>query len=276
VQDEYAETLSELETALQVRHIAHRPLVTIARDAKPAAAERLASGKTLNNLPVRGADGAIVGVLENINGEIPSVKRPRVDVSAVSYSMRTLDDRIVVESRQSIERLLRDLLSPPYYQLVVTDGRIDGIVTVSDLNKAPVRVLAYATVARLEAAMSVAIRTVTRNSDEAAIQALGEGGAGQVRGHHRQLREQHLNVALLDATTFRQKGIILAKLRVFADGDDRTIQAEFDGLYERLRNPLMHTSPFVGESIPGLQRFAEDLERARQRTKEALVAADGL
>ncbi|MDA0184055.1 CBS domain-containing protein [Solirubrobacter phytolaccae] len=172
MKDEYAETLVELEAALQVRHIAHRPLVTIARDAKPAAAERLASGKTLNNLPVRGADGAIVGVLENINGGKLAVERPRLDVSAVSHSMRTLDDRIVVESRQTIERLLQDLLSPPYYQLVVTDGRIDGIVTVSDLNKAPVRVLAYATMARLETAMSVAIRTVTRNSDEAAIQAL--------------------------------------------------------------------------------------------------------
>ena len=186
---------------------------------------------------------------------------------------RPLNDRILVESQQSIEALLSDLLTAPYYQLVVTEGRIDGIVTVSDLNKAPVRVLAYATVARLETAMSAAIRAVANNDDNAAIGHLGESAAGQVRGYHQDLREQHLNVALLDATTFKQKGIILAELNVYADGDDRAMKSEFNGLYKRLRNPLMHMSPFVGESIPDLQRFAADLKQARRRTQEALRAA---
>jgi hypothetical protein len=71
--------------------------------------------------------------------------------------MRPLSDRILIESQSSLESLLQDLLRPPFYQLVVTAGQIDGIVTVSDLNKAPVRVLRYATVAHLETATAQAI-----------------------------------------------------------------------------------------------------------------------
>ena len=55
---------------------------------------------------------------------------------AVEFSMRRLNDRMLVESQRPIQALLRDLLDPPYYPLVVTQGRIDGIVTASDLNKA--------------------------------------------------------------------------------------------------------------------------------------------
>jgi CBS domain-containing protein len=140
VADAYAETLSQLEAALQVRHIARRPLVTVSAAAPPEEAARVAAQHGIANLPVVGADGQVVGVLE-------------------SGTLRPLDDGVLVESQRSIEALIDDLLDPPYYQLVVSDGRIDGIVTASDLNKAPVRVLAYATVARLETAMTAATRS---------------------------------------------------------------------------------------------------------------------
>ena len=250
--DAYAETLSQLEAALQVRHIARRPLITVSADAPPAEAARVAAEHGIANLPVVGADGQVVGVLER-------------------GTLRPLDDSVLVESQRSIEGLLEDLLEAPYYQLVVSDGRIDGIVTASDLNKAPVRVLAYATVARLETAMSAAIRRATGGDDEAAVRTLGGSGAGQVRADHARLREGDLNASLLDATTFKQKGVILARLGVFDGGD--AVEHEFDDLYQRLRNPLMHMTPFVAESIAGLREFASDLATARRRTDEALRTA---
>jgi CBS domain-containing protein len=271
VADAYAETLSQLEAALQVRHIARRPLITVTAEATPAEAAQLAAEHAINNLPVVGADGDVVGVLENVGGEIADGPRPRADVGTVRDSMRPLNDGVLVESQRSIEGLLEDLLEAPYYQLVVSEGRIDGIVTASDLNKAPVRVLAYATVARLETAMTAAIRHATKGDDEAAVRTLGGSGAGQVRADHERLKEGNLNAALLAATTFKQKGIILARLGVFGGGD--TVEQEFDDLYQRLRNPLMHMTPFVAESIAGLREFATDLATARRRTDEALRTA---
>lgn len=269
--DDYEHTLAELEAALQVRHVAHRPLTTVRAAATPAEAERLAAGKTLNNLPVVDPNGEIIGVLENVNGEIPGGERPRRDVRAVRFSMRPLSDRVLVENDRSLERLLEDLLRPPYYQLVVASGRIEGIVTASDLNKAPVRVLAYTIVARLETAMTSAIRHATDHDDEAAVSTLGDGGAGQVRGEHERLLAGTLNADLLDATTFKQKGVILARLGIFGRPEETAlIEREFEHLYRRLRNPLMHMSPFVADSIDELRAFAGDLARARRRTTQAL------
>jgi CBS domain-containing protein len=271
--DDYEATLAQLEASLQVQHVAQRPLLTISARAGIGEARGLAANLTLNNLPVVDDTGSIIGVLENLNGEIPDYARPREDVRVVRHAMRSLTDRMLVESRCSLERLFRDLLSPPFYQLVVTAGQVDGIVTVADLNKAPVRVVSYTTVARLETAMGAAIRSKTNHDDDAAIAELGKDAAAQVRDLHRRLKAAYLNVDLLDATTFKQKGMILAGLSVFENSGEITVRSEFELLYERLRNPLMHMGPLVAESIDGLREFAADLERARYRTAQAIAAA---
>lgn len=273
MRDDYEETLVQLEAALQVRHLAHRPLTTVRLEASPREAQQLAAAWTLNNLPVVAKHGAIVGVLENANGEIDDYPRPRQDVRRVEFSMEHLSERMLVESQRSLEGLFDELLAPPYYQLVVTGGQIDGIVTASDLNKAPVRVMAYATIAHLETAMTVAIRKTTDFNDEAAIAELGGSGSKQVQAAYRKLRRGDLNASLLDATTFKQKGVILAGVGVFEGVDDDSVEAEFDALYKRLRNPLMHAKPFVADSIDGLRDFAALLGRARARAHEALAAA---
>lgn len=269
----YEETVAQLQTALQVRHIAHTPLTTIAADATPAQAEAMASRLTLNNLPVVDRDDGVIGVLENVNGEVDLLPQPRGDVRFVKFAMRPLSDRMLVESGRSLDGFVDKLLAAPYYQLVVTDGRLDGIVTASDLNKAPVRVLAYAAVAHLETAMTVAIRARTDQDDNAAVAELGPDGREQVRSEHRKLLRGNLNADVLDATTFKQKGVILAGLGVFKPHGGNPVDEEFGVLYERLRNPVMHMSPFVAESLEGLRDFASYLGRVNARTREALAAA---
>jgi predicted transcriptional regulator len=271
VRDDYEQTLAHLEASLQVRHLAHRPLITVRLEATPEEAQNVAAAWTMNNLPVVAKDGAIVGVLENVNGEIETRPLPRDDVRRVEFSMQPLSDRMLVESQRSLEGLLDELLTPPYYQLVVTAGHIDGIVTASDLNKAPVRVMAYATIAHLETVMTAAIREKTDSDDAAAVGELRLSGAKQVNAAYRKLRRGDLNATLLDATTFKQKGVILAELGIFAPCGVISVEAEFDALYKRLRNPLMHAHPFVADSIAGLRDFSGLLARARARAAEALA-----
>lgn len=271
--DDYETTLVQLAASLHVVHVAHRPLRTISARASIGEAHAIATSQTLNNLPVLDDSDGIVGVIENLNGEIDNYARPREDVRAVRFAMRPLSDRMLIESQSSLEGLLSDLLAPPYYQLVVTAGQIDGIVTVADLNKAPVRVLSYATMAHLETAMAAAIRRLTNGDDEFAVAKLGDDAAAQVADAYRRLRRGSLNADLLDATTLRQKGVILAGLGVFQDAGHRSVESEFEHLYEQLRNPLMHMSPFVADSIDGLRAFAADLDQARHRTRQALAAS---
>jgi hypothetical protein len=121
--------------------------------------------------------------------------------------------------------------------------------------------------------MVAAIRRKTDRDDEVAIAVLARDSRRRVRELHRRLHDAFLNADLLDATTFRQKAIILAELQVFASTTGTPVRDEFGKLYERLRNPLMHTGPIVADSIDGLRDFAGFLERARSRTEEALDAA---
>ena len=207
--DDYETTIVQLAASLQVAHIAHRPLRTVSAGARIAEALAIASSLTLNNIPVVDDSDGVVGVLENLNGEIDGHPRPREDVRAARFAMRPLSARMLIESQSSLEGVFSNLLAPPYYQLVVTAGQIDGIVTVADLNKAPVRVLLYATVAHLETAMARAIREITADDDELAVANLGEDAAAQVRDAHQRLKQGRLNADLLDATTLKQKGALL-------------------------------------------------------------------
>ncbi len=136
--DDYETTLVQLEQSLQAQHIAQRPLMKLPLKASLDEARAIAALHTVNNLPVVDQRQGIAGVLENLNGEIDDYACPPDDGTAGS-AMRPLTDRMLVEGSCSLERLLADLLEPPYYQLVVTAGNIDAIVTVADLNKAPLR-----------------------------------------------------------------------------------------------------------------------------------------
>jgi hypothetical protein len=127
-------------------------------------------------------------------------------------------------------------------------------------------------VVHLEAAMLAVARLRAHGDDELAVRALGDGGYGQVMGLHREMSERRLNVSQLDVTTLKQKAQILIGQCVFTDEEDPL--AEFTAIYEQLRNPLMHGSPYVSDSLQSLTEFTRNLERVTTRTAqlEAMLA----
>ena len=229
-----------------------------------------AEAGTINNVPVT-RNGRIVGMLENVNGEIDGAPTPAAD-EKVGSAMRPLSDDMLIEGGRTLEDFLPELLRAPYYRLVLRGGVIDAIVTPSDLNKLAVRVLAYAAVAHLEATMTAAIGALFP-SDEAAVQELGAGGAAQVLGDHRRLTGNRLNPSLLDVTNLKQKAVILAHTETFP-GSAAEIEIEFDTIYTELRNPLMHNGEYVTDSLEKLQQFIDNLEVVSKRTAQAAGASE--
>lgn len=262
----FERTIASLQTAMTVAHIAESPLIAADSHETVASVRSWASLNTLNNIPVI-RNGSIVGVLENINGDVVGVATPADHLQA-GQANRSLTGDMLVEGECPLDGFIASLLGPPHYRLVLRGGVLDAIVTPSDLNKPAVRMLAYASVAHLEAVMTSAIRVRLGNEDP--LVHLDPSSGDQVRGSYRRLKDKLLNPSPLAVMSIQQKATVLARLGVFRDPLEE-VEADFRLIYERLRNPLMHSDDYVGDSLESLQGFADILERVRTRTRVASV-----
>jgi predicted transcriptional regulator len=261
---QFDDAIAGVQGAFHVSHIATSPLRSAATQERVRAVRAWAKAMGVDNVPVV-ARGAVVGVLENVSGDMPDVPRPADDESA-GQAMTRLSADMLIESTTRLDRVLAVLLETPYYRLVLREGRVDAIVTPSDLNKLPVRVLAFTMLAHLEAVALVAIGQLT-DDDREAVGLLGRHEAAQVSDLWGRLRSKRLDVSVVDMTSLPQKGRILAALGVFPDSAKDVVR-DFDGIYKRLRNPVMHGGSYVSDSIDELRCFADDLQIVRRRTDE--------
>jgi len=270
----FEQTIGDLENALQVGHVATSPLAVAHPSQTIAAVRAWAAPAAINNVPVQ-RDGHIVAVVENVNGDVapsPNGIPPRApsDGQAVKAVARPLAGDMLIEARMPLGQLMAELVQPPHYRLVVNGGRMDSIVTPSDLGKLPMRVLAYTALTHLEATMIQAIRRI-HPTDEDAVARLNEGAQAQVLGDLDRMHAKKLEPSLLEVTNLQQKGLILYAAGIYR-GDRTAVADEFDELYEKLRNPLMHAASFVDDSLEALARLKRQLEVIRQRTAQAATA----
>ena len=270
----FEQTIAHLENALQVGHVATTPLEVAHPNQTIGVIRAWAAAAKINNVPVQ-HDGRIVAVVENVNGDlapsrdgIPPQAPPEGQL--VKSVARPLSGDMLIEARMPLGELIDELVKPPHYRLVVNAGRMDSIVTPSDLGKLPMRVLAYTAVAHLEATMIQAIRRI-HPTDEDAVARLNEGAQAQVLGDLDRMHAKKLDPALLEVTNLQQKGLILCAAGIYR-GDPAAVADEFLDLYEKLRNPLMHAASFVDDSLEALARLKRQLEVIRQRTAQAATA----
>jgi hypothetical protein len=226
----------------------------------------------MNNVPVRRGD-QIIAVLENVNGDLPADHRGTGiadDSQPVTAAMRRLASDMLIEAAHPLDDLVRALLEPPHYRLVVS-RHIDAIVTPSDLRKLPMRVLVYAQLAHLEATMLATINALFP-TDEDAVSALEAGAQAQLLHDLSRMHDKHLDPPLLELTSLKQKGLILLTREVFS-GSPNVVADELDDLYDGLRNPLVHAASYVNDSLPALTKLSRQLGAIARWTDEAAAAA---
>jgi predicted transcriptional regulator len=262
----FERTLRTVESEFTVADIATLDLKTCSvgdrvRDVLPWAQEM-----HINNVPVIGSEGAIIGVLENMNGDLSGESVPRPD-ARVADAMVGISPTRLVESREPLRSFLPQIAERPLYWLVLRERSIGGIVTPSDANKLPVRLAAYTMVTHLEALMLLAIEKIAESAD-LALAHLPADEQAPIRRRFKKVERGHLNVSLLHVTSLIQKAKILIALRVFTDPRARR---DFEAIYDELRNPLMHTGDFVNDSLRSVERFARNLQRVRERTEQLLA-----
>jgi hypothetical protein len=148
----------------------------------------------------------------------------------------------------------------------VVDGTsISGIVTWSDIQKAPVLMLGYALIAELELMMNRAIGAMYGGSD-GWIQVLDDDDQKFINGRRKRLKKENLVLPSIELADFVHKAKVI-RTRYLAQFDfDRDIEQ-----LRKLRNDVAHVHPVV-KSDADLHDFVGRLETAKAWTG-ALSAA---
>jgi hypothetical protein len=235
-------TLAGLEAGFKVSHIAAFDLEVCAPDMSAGNVLNDPRLKDFDHIPVR--DGTrIVGVLERVSLKGTGIVR--------DY-MHRLHGEMLVSAEEPLPKFLPTLADSPY-RLVVQGTKVEGIVTISDVAKLPVRLLAFTSVAHLEAAITKAIRSDCSDDDEKWLSLLGRQRTG-IEKRLKERRKQNIHLlSPIEVAYLSEKITVVSRLRRLARlENDRKLITDF-------RNSLAHDGDFVMEckGIGGL------LERLR-------------
>jgi hypothetical protein len=189
-------------------------------------------------LPVRSKD-RIVGLLPL--GEFRGAPIDSLGLTAEGV-MHPLDQSILITSGSSVLRYIEEATASPC-RLLIRDTRIEGIVTISDLQKLAVRPALFVLVTHLELLMAAAIRAHFRERpDEDWLGKLGDW-RDRVEQEWQKLKASGLEIDLIAATQFADKRQILAKSGLLQCSRTRA-EREF-GAIEDLRNGLAHANNYA-------------------------------
>jgi hypothetical protein len=239
-------TMAGLEAGFKVFHIAAFDLEVCAPDTSVGSVLNDPKLMDFDHIPV--SEGSrIVGMLE---------RGPLIGPGTVLDHMNRLDGGMLVSAEEPLPRFLPTLAESPY-RLVVRGTKIEGIVTLSDIAKLPVRLLAFTAVAHLEAVITKAIRSDCPNDDKKWLSLMGEQRTGiEKRLEERRRQNIHL-LSPIEVAFLSEKITVISRLRRLTRlENDRKLITDF-------RNSLAHDGDFVMEckGISGLLdrlRLVED------------------
>lgn len=229
--------LTHLEEAVSVRMAATMGnLLTCA--SGETVKEALAQGNTdgLDYLPVRDTD-IIVGVLVR-QKSIEEPERP------VREAMETLHSKMLVSAVDPLLPVLESLDDTLGFRLVVQSGEVRGILTLSDLQKMPVRSLLFARITHAELLLAEVIRSRTGNDPQRWLSTLNEDRRSKVLAKWDNLRKSNTELDRLECTEFADKRDALVELGGLHGWSTKKLTKTL-GSVERLRNKVAHASKYA-------------------------------
>lgn len=172
----------------------------------------------------------------------------------------TVDD--VISASTPIERAVKLLRRRRFY-FVLDPDQILKILTVSDVNRLPMRTYLHTLLDHLEGLMTECIEKTF--PDEGWMSHLSDSRKQEVRSLHAQKQSQDFDTRLIDCTTFSDKMTILRKADVLPTEDSRSAFQRKVGPIRQLRNRLGHGMPAIDHEIDRLrdhQRHGNQLVKA--------------
>lgn len=231
--------IAAIETSITVELIAtfEPQLVCCANTDTIAELTANAKYSSFDYLPVR-SDGRIVGLLP-----LETVRARSTDPGLTAEgAMNPLDQSVLITSSSSVLHFVEEAEASPC-RLVLRRTQIDGIVTISDLQKLAVRPALFLLVTHLELLMAAAIRArFGGENDDEWLPLLG-ARQEQVESEWGRQKANGLEIDRIAATQFADKRQILVKLNLIPCSRSRA-EREF-GLIEDLRNGVAHANDYA-------------------------------
>jgi hypothetical protein len=204
------------------------------KDTVLAALARDTSG-TFDYLPVRD-ERSVVGVLCR--------KQEMGSNRVVREVMLTLHSGMLVSAVDPVLPVLEMLDDDLGFRLVLQNGEIRGIVTLSDLQKLPVRPLVFARITHIELLLAELIRQRTQNDDERWLSILSPGRREKVLQKWNKLREANAEVTRLECMEFADKRDAVLKLGGLSNWSKNEAEKCLDDIRE-LRDKIAHAADYA-------------------------------
>lgn len=238
-----SQLFSSVEQGLTVRLIAtFKPRVCGIRDDLRAVIER-EDLRQFDYVPVKDGDRTV--------GLLHRSAHKDSESGTVGDAMDSLHEGILISSNSGILSYIERASAHPC-QLVLHDGRLDGLVTLSDLQKLPVRPALFLLVTHVELLMARWIRGKGLPEEEL-LSKLCEERRAKTKREWNRLRNNNLAVDRLTATQFRDKRDLLLELGFVANKKRKVAKKELNDIEQLLRNPLAHAGDFALDEEKALE-----------------------
>lgn len=209
-----------------------------------------------DHVPVK-ENGAVVGFLERTSLDSTSS-------GTVREAMTPLHGNLLISSEAGILSYIEHAGRLPC-RLVLSQNGVDGIVTLSDLQKLPARPALFLLITHLELLMTEWIRR--SGSEQTWLNCLSPGRREKVEHKWNELQANNLAIDRLSAAEFADKRQALLKLKELAQSKARAEQELKD--IEKLRNSVAHAGDYAltrdnarntVQTVRDTQRWIADLQ----------------
>jgi hypothetical protein len=240
------------------------PLVSF--DASTAASDvaRLMEKRIFDVVGVR-QEGVVAGYVE------------RADLCAATCGeqVRAIAESMTVSESTSLADVVLGLAKSPRLFIRVL-GTVGGIITMSDLQKPPVRMWLFGMITLLEMRTSRLIEM--KCADDSWKQYLSENRLQKAEALLEERKRRNQNLALIDCLQISDKGQIIARneeIRRLTRMQSRRQAEQTIRMLESLRNNLAHSQDIISCDWETIVELCKDMERVIRGTEEVQQALGG-
>lgn len=239
------------------------PLVSFDACTPAVEARRLMIAENFDVVGVR-RDGLVVGYAE----------REDLGAGTCGDHLRAFEAESLIADTAGLADVVLGLARFPRLFVRIL-GAVSGIVTISDAQKAPVRMWLFGMVTLLEMRISRLIELTCPG--DTWKEFLSEGRLQKAQALLEERKRRNQNLELLDCLQISDKGQIIARneeLRRLTRSESRRQTEEIIKMLESLRNNLAHSQDIIASDWQTIVGMCGDLERMIAGTEEVQQALE--